>query len=173
MASYFSYLPNIYVAEGMGDDENFRYTLVKNIFRRVRVKDRIKDYVTLTEAYYISDFDTPATLAQDFYGSTQYDWVILIVNNIIDFYEQWPKTDTELMKYVSEKYDDANAVHHYETLEVKDIDGNVIIPAGIECNEDYRASTPDGGNFSSISSRVAVSNYEHEQFLNEKKRFIK
>ena len=108
MASYFSYLPNIYVAEGMGDDENFRYTLVKNIFRRVRVKDRIKDYITLTEAYYIGDFETPATLASDFFGSTQYDWVILIINNITDFYEQWPKSETELMKHVQDIYDNPN-----------------------------------------------------------------
>ena len=103
MASYFSYLPDIYIAEGMKDDENYRYRLVKNIFRRVRVKEKIKDYLTLTEAYYVEDFDTPATLATEFYGSPTLDWVILITNNIIDFYEDWPKNEAELLTYVKVK----------------------------------------------------------------------
>jgi|GEM_PF-4174117 len=33
--SYFSRFPNVYVAEGVTTDQNYRYRLVKNIFRRV------------------------------------------------------------------------------------------------------------------------------------------
>ena len=35
MAAYFSYFPNVYIGEGITDDENFKYRLVKNIFRIV------------------------------------------------------------------------------------------------------------------------------------------
>ena len=172
MASYFSYLPDIYVAEGMKDDENYRYRLVKNIFRRVRVKEKIKDYLTLTEAYYVEDFDTPATLATEFYGTPTLDWVILIVNNIIDFYDGWPKNEAELLTYVKSKYNNPDGLHHYETLEVLH-NGDVLVPEGIQVNESYRVTMPDGSTISSAASRVAVSNYEWESFLNEKKRFIK
>ena len=172
MASYFSYIPNIYVAEGNKDDEAYKYRLVKNLFRRVSVKSKILEYITLTEAYYIQPFDTPALLAQEFYGSTTYDWAILITNNMIDSYTQWPKMETDLLEYIKEKYNEPDAIHHYETLEVK-YEGEVIVPANIEVNESYRTTLPNGTQLSSLESRVAVTNYEHETYLNELKKFIK
>ena len=38
MAAYFTYFPNVYVGEGITDDEAYRYRLVKNIFRRVKLE---------------------------------------------------------------------------------------------------------------------------------------
>lgn len=172
MASYFSYIPNIYVAEGSKDDEAYKYRLVKNLFRRVSVKSKILEYITLTEAYYIQPFDTPALLAQEFYGSTTYDWAILITNNIVDSYTQWPKMETDLLAYIKEKYNEPDAIHHYETLEVK-YEDEIVVPANIEVNESYRATLPNGNQLSSLESRVAVTNYEHETYLNELKKFIK
>ena len=34
--SYFKYFPNVYVGEGVTDDEGYKYRLVKNIFRDAR-----------------------------------------------------------------------------------------------------------------------------------------
>lgn len=172
MASYFSYIPNIYVAEGSKDDEAYKYRLVKNLFRRVSVKSKILEYITLTEAYYIQPFDTPALLAQEFYGSTTYDWAILITNNIVDSYTQWPKQETDLLQYIKEKYNEPDDIHHYETLEVK-YEDEVIVPGNIEVNESYRATLPNGTQLSSLESRVAVTNYEHETYLNELKKYIR
>ena len=89
--SYFSFFPNVYVGEGISDNENYRYRLVKNIFRRVKVREDLDQYVTQFEAYSIREGDTPESLARVFLGDGHLDWVILMVNNITDFYEQWPK----------------------------------------------------------------------------------
>ena len=137
--SYFSYFPNVYVGEGISDSENYKYRLVKNIFRRVKVREDLDQYVTQFEAYELRVNDTPESLARNFLGDGHLDWVILMVNNITDFYEHWPKTDYDLQKYISSVYSDANGIHHYETNEV--LDGDVVVTKkGIEVLENYRTT---------------------------------
>ena len=41
-------------------------------------------------------------------------WVILLVNDIYDRYHQWPMNVNQFQSYITDKYDDVNAVHHYE-----------------------------------------------------------
>ena len=68
-----------------------------------------------------------------------------------------------------------NGVHHYETSEVKNSQGVVIVPAGITVNSTYSVSfydffidtQIDSGNIS-----VAITNYEYEENLNNNKRNI-
>lgn len=40
--------------------------------------------------YFIEDGETPDKISKDFYGSSQAFWYILLTNNIIDIYSQWP-----------------------------------------------------------------------------------
>lgn len=171
MASYFSYFPNIYVGEGVTSSEGFKYRLVKNIFRRVKARDDLSKYISSFESYSIKDGETPSGLAQKIYGDSHIDWVILITNNITDFYEGWPKSEDALRSYVADKYEDPDGLHHYETNEVL-LNDIVFIPAGNHVNESFRAVLPDGTTKTADESRYPVSNYEHEYYLNEKKRLI-
>ena len=43
--SYFSKFPDVYVAEGVTTDQAYRYRLVKNIFRRIRVREDLDKFV--------------------------------------------------------------------------------------------------------------------------------
>ncbi len=169
---YFSNFPNVYVGEGVGDEESFKYRLVKNIFRKVKVRSDLEKYVTSFEAYSIKDGETPSSIAGDTLGDYTLDWVILLVNDITDFYEQWPKLDDDLYKYCTNLYDDVDAIHHYETKEIL-FNDVVCMKKGIEVNKTWRTVTPDGVTKSETDSIYPVSNYEHEQYLNEQKRLIK
>ena len=171
MASYFSYFPNVYIGEGITEDESFKYRLVKNIFRRVKARDDLEKYTTQFEAYSIRDGETPSSLAYKFYEDQFLDWVFLVVNNITDVYEQWPKTEDDLLSFINEKYDDPDTIHHYETNEVL-YNGIVLVKEGITVNSTFRATMPDGSILSEQASIYPVSNYEYETFLNEKKRLI-
>ena len=172
MAGYFSYFPKVYVGEGISDDENFKYRLVKNIFRRVKSREDLAQYSTLFEAYSIRDGETPESLARKFFAEGTLDWVILLINNVIDPYDDWPKRDNDLFEFILEKYGDTDAVHHYETQEARLSDGSVYMPEGVEVNVDYRTILPDGTTLSAEDSRIPITNYEHEQLENEKKRQI-
>ena len=89
--AFFSYLPNVYVGEGIKDDEDFKYRLVKNIFRRAKTRADLDQYVTLLEAYEVGEDESPANVALAFFNDPFLDWMILMVNNITDVYEQRPK----------------------------------------------------------------------------------
>lgn len=171
MAAYFSYFPNVYIGEGITDDEQFKYRLVKNIFRRLKVRDDLKQYVSLTELYTIPDGFRPSDVAQNFYTDPFLDWVVLLSNNITDIYEQWPIEQNLLYDRVSQKYDNPDAIHHWETQEVE-YEDMIYMEKGKIVNESFRVTMPDGIQKTKNESVYPVSNYEHEEFENEKKRFI-
>ena len=101
--AFFSYLPNVYVGEGIKDDEDFKYRLVKNIFRRAKTRADLDQYVTLLEAYEVGEDETPANIALAFFNDPFLDWMVLMVNNITDVYEEWPKDNYYLQEYVQNK----------------------------------------------------------------------
>ena len=119
MPAYFSYLPDIYVGTGANSDRQQEYTIVKNIFRRVKAREDLAKYTEFFEQVSIEDGERPDQIAEKFYGDAELDWVVLLTNNIIDVYTQWPKSRRELEYYTKEKYDVLDGIHHYETREIK------------------------------------------------------
>jgi len=170
MPAYFSYLPDIFVGNETAD-ERIDYKLVKNIFRRVQVDSALEKYSTEFEAYVIPEGTRPEMLAYDLFGETELDWVILLTNNMHDIYDDWPKESHVLAEYTEEKYGNWDGVHHWETREVKYND-SVFIKQGIEVNETFRVTLPNGITYSKDQSIYPVSNIEHETYLNEQKRLI-
>tara|TARA_B100001094_G_scaffold49530_1_gene45011 strand:- start:1732 stop:2637 length:906 start_codon:yes stop_codon:yes gene_type:complete len=176
--SYFSHLPNVYVGKGITDDDGFNHDLVKNIFRRVILREDIDKYVTQFELQTLQDGVRPEQVAEAVCGTAYMDWLILIVNNITDIYEQWPRRESDLQDYVNEKYDtDPDDLHHWETREViweqAGFEDITVVERGHEVNETFRAQLPDGTIKTKEESIYPVSNYEHETNLNDKKRFIR
>ena len=49
MPAYFSYLPDIYVGTGANSDRQQEYTIVKNIFRRVKAREDLAKYTEFFE----------------------------------------------------------------------------------------------------------------------------
>ena len=154
---YFSQLPDVYIGEGVSDTESFKYRLVKNIFRRVRMRPDMDDVATSFEVYALQEDDTPESLSYDLYDNGHYDWVILLANDIIDFYDQWPKAQRELISYVDEKYEDTEAIHHYETKLIRDSSGKLIQPAGLTVPSDHSISFVDNGVLREESSLTSFT----------------
>ena len=169
--SYFSKLPNVFIGEGVTDNELFKYRLSKNLCRKVKSRPDLSKYVTLFEAHSIKDNETPASIAYELFQDSHLDWTILLINDITDFYEQWPRDLNTLSDYVNEKYTNPDDVHHYETNEIlyNDI---VFIKEGVQVTLDYRCTLPDGTTKTAEESRYPITNYEHEYAVNEQKRQI-
>ena len=169
---FFHYLPDVYIGEGVKDDESFKYRLVKNIFRRVKVREDLEKHIASFETYQLQDDETPSSISHRLFGDVSYDWVILLCNNITDFYEDWPKKHSDLIEYCESKYQNPDFIHHYETKEVlwNDL---VFIKEGIQVNDSWRTVLPDGVTKTAAESRDPITNYEHEYYLNEMKRGIK
>jgi len=179
MATFFTRIPDVYIGVNNQalyyEEENITYVKVKNFFRTVRIREDYQSYATLFEPYYIQHDYRPDNVAQEVYGDASMDWIVLMTNNILDMYTQWPKNFEELNRYTKELYgeDEIVKTHHWETVEYIDGDGDIIIPGGIIIPEDFvmkdwkrRLALPP------TKYKKSISNYEHEDFLNEKKRFI-
>ena len=171
--SYFRELPNLeyqsFLSSRKGSDE---YLLVKNIFRRVKLRDDLQNVFTIFNKYQIQEGARPDTVAEELYGSSQYDWVVLIGAGIINVRNEWPLSDRDIYRYSEELYgNDLNDVHHYETTEVKDSNGRLILPAGKIVDSTFTIPDPNI-SIQTLNPVVGISNYEYEVRKNNKKRDI-
>ena len=96
---------------------------------------------------------------------------------IINVRDEWPLSNYQLYKYAENKYSVENLsdINYYETKEVKDSSGRLILPAGKDVNEDFTLNYSDNGSkvsVSGISVRRGVSNWEYETIKNNKKSSI-
>lgn len=81
--------------------------------------------------YYIKDEDTLELISYKFYGSTDYWWIIMITNNIIDYVNDMPMKGEIFIKYCCEKndieYDTINHSHMFYLNKIKFYEKNGII----------------------------------------------
>jgi len=194
--SYFRELPDIlYQSNLLHKTSSREYVRIKNLFRRVKLQDKISDKVGFFDKYTILDMQRPDIVAEIFYGSAELDWVVILTAGITNIKDQWPLSNYDLYRYVENKYGltEMNNVHHYETIEVRDSKGRLILPAGQIVDQNftiappYNASTeanyytgvrPQSDNIDyktvsgDINPVIGVSNYEYETIKNEEKREI-
>jgi hypothetical protein len=141
---YFSKFPYTYYSL----DDVASVQVIKNILMRVQISEEIKDNLSVYDEYDITDGETPEIIADRFYGNSQYHWIVLHMNDIIDPRFDWPLSTHNLIKYCESKYDNINSTHHYV-----DTNGYVV------------NSTATGA--------TSVTNFQYEEALNEEKRRIK
>ena len=171
---FFRELPNIEYLSVLSDrDSSLDYIKVKNLFRRVKVRDDLKKYFTIFDRVTVKDGARPDQIADIVYGNAELDWVVLITAGIINVNNEWPLSSYELYNYSLEKYGALlNATKHYETIEVRDQKNRLILPKGKIVDSDF--SLPDPSNpltdLTGNAIRIGISYYEYETRLNENKR---
>jgi len=176
MANFFDYLPDVYygveVSKNYLEESSMEYVLGKNFFRSARIRDDFEQYATLFKPYYIQPGMRPDMVSYEVYGDPELDWLLLIINDIFDAYTMWPKEPVELTNYVTEIYGEGNevATHHWETREVKDGD-EIIQRGGLTVMPNYTAVNYVTGE-AITTPAYEITNYEYEEDINEKKRFI-
>jgi len=175
---YFRELPDVENQSFLSDAISSQdYLKVKNLFRRNKLRDDLQNVFTLFNKYEIVEGARPDTVAEEFYGKADLDWVVLMTAGIINVRDEWPLSNYQLYKYAENKYGivGLNDINYYETKEVKDSSGRLILPAGKVVDEDFTLNYSDNGtkvSVSGISVRRGVSNWEYETIKNNKKSSI-
>ena len=175
---YFRELPDLlYQSPYSNRISSSTYVSAKNIFRRMKIRDDLKNIFTVFNKYEIEDGERPDTIARDLYGKSNLDWVVLITANITNVRNEWPLSSKELYDYTVSKYGltEINNVRHYETTEVKNNRGIVILPKGKNVGKNFKIPNPDligTGTETELNPVRGVSYYEHEVILNDNKRNI-
>ena len=127
---------------------------------------------TLFNKYEIVEGARPDTIAEELYGSAELDWVVIMTAGIVNIRDEWPLSNYHLYEYANNKYDDINAIHHYETTEVKDNNGRLILPKGKEVNSDFKIPNPDDYTAQKLNPVRGITNYEYEVRKNQEKSNI-
>ena len=173
---YFRELPNLlYQSFLPSKNSSLDYIEAKNLFRRTKLRDDLQNIFTLFDKYEIPDDYRPENVAEDFYGSDELDWVVLMNANIVNVRDEWPLSNRDIYDYALNKYgDELNETRFYETKEIKDSKGRLILPEGKVVDSDFVLSYYDGGNeeVKGVNVRTGISNYIYEVRLNDKKRSI-
>lgn len=143
---YFQNFPTIYYEFEINGVKELR--VVKDVTLNVRIRKAILENVTLYDEYDIQEGETPEIIAHKVYGSSLYHWVIMLCNQRFHYVDDFPMESRVLDEYIKDKYERPYDVHHY------------VNSKGFIVNQDVIGTRP-------------VTNYDHEQAVNETKRRIK
>ena len=170
---YFRELPNLRYPSFLTEKKSsLDYIEVKNVFRRIKLRDDLQSNFTIFNKYEIEEGMRPDTVAEELYGNPEFDWIVLTVAGILNVRNEWPLNNRDLYNYCLDKYDDSlNSVRFFETKEVKNADGKLILPKGKVVDSDFTIPNPDNVS-ANLNPVVGISNYEYETRLNDEKRNI-
>ena len=174
--AYFREIPDVAYQNFLSNSPSSQsYLRVKNLFRRNKLRDDLQNVFTVFDKYEIMENARPDTIAEELYGSSELDWVVLITAGIVNVRNEWPLSNKDLYYYALDKYGtDLNSVRYYETTEVKDSEDRLILPAGKVVDKTFTIPKPDTSNeeTATLNPVRSISNWEYETIKNNKKRSI-
>ena len=170
---YFRELPNLRYPSFLPEKtSSLDYVEVKNIFRRVKLRDDLQNSFTVFDKYEIPEGARPDIVAEELYGNAEFDWIVLTVAGILNVRNQWPLSNRDLYNYCLDKYGESlNSNRFFETTEVKDSNDRLILPKGKVVDSNFTIPKP-GEPTATINPVVGITNYEYETRLNDEKRNI-
>ena len=177
---YFSNLTDfLYVNRTVDGRSEGDFSVVKNFFKRAKLRDDIFQDLAFFTKYTVIGDDRPDTVATKIYDDPTLDWVVLLSNNIVSIQSEWPLGQATFNTYVTEKYGDEttlySGIHHYESREVKANDGTIIIPSGARVSVGQSVSFFDEDSSQQVirtDVAMPITNYAFEEKLNDEKRNI-
>tara|TARA_Y100001937_G_scaffold19746_1_gene27319 strand:+ start:1581 stop:2303 length:723 start_codon:yes stop_codon:yes gene_type:complete len=139
---YFRELPNILYQSPLPNKiSSADFIQIKNIFRGSKLFDYLKTNVSLFNKYIIEDGERPDIIAENLYGDSRLDYIVIIIAGITNIHHEWPIQDFQLYDFTLSKYgseEKMNAVHHYETNEIKDSNGRQILPPNLIVDDEFK-----------------------------------
>lgn len=157
--SYFSRFPMmVYDVKNNGN-----YKILPDILRRVKQRNAIASGQFIFDNYDVKNGEKPEDIAYKWFGDAQLHWVILMTNNVTDRFHQWPMSQPQFQKFLEDKYDNPDGIHHYEITK----SSGKTSSSGPNDYSHLVEVNSDTDNASSISNR------EYEERLQDKYRSIK
>jgi len=154
---------------------------IKNILTNIpSIYSEIKSKV-FTQTYLISPPMRPEELSYHLYKTPHFEWVLLLINNVIDPFWDWPQADEVISEMAQHKYSSLDEdffpgvdhIHHYyNPLDEEDIYWDIIeYPNATGYYYHIGDLTHSHPQF--IGDLVPVTNLEYELNLNDNRKLIK
>ena len=148
-----------------------QFLVTKNIWRRAEVLREYKSSLAMFDEYVVANGERPEDIALKLYKNPFYNWTLLVINDITNYHDQWPRSTQQLQEYASSKYENPQATKEYITYEVKK--GNdIIVPAGKVVPSTFQVTYYDGITTITANPVASRSYYQYEEQLNAEKERI-
>ena len=153
--------------------KNKNFELLTNITLRFKVRDIIKNRTAIYFDYVVKDSDRPDIIASKYYDDPTLDWIIFLVNDIVDPYYDWPLNDESFDSYMRTLYGSTaeakSTVFEYRKIinnQSVRFDGKII---------PKRTVVVDLNTYNSLAAtdREQISAYDYYFEQNAEKRKIK
>ena len=198
MAKYFDKILSIFY--DINNKQFTTYQVATNVFFRVAVIRNVLENISFYYDYLIKDEDTPEILAEKVYGDPEAHWLIMMTNQIVDAQYDWPLSDTEFGKYIISKYGSISnaktSIHHYEKVVMREDEpsgiltetrfiinhekftiNNMTVPYDtyntLAETQEVNTYNVNNKTVTEVIKRDAISCYDYEYDINERKRTIK
>ena len=148
-----------------------KFLVSKNIWRRAEILREYKSSLVMFDEYIVQNGEKPEDIALKFYENPFYNWTLLVINDIVNFHEQWPRSTKQLQEYCAAKYDNPSATKDYITTEVKK-GTNIIVPAGKIVPSTFQITYYDGSTTVTANPVASRSFYQFEESVNAEKERI-
>lgn len=169
MAFFFTPFPKV----NYDIKKNGKLETITNIMMRFKIVDKLKNERANYFDYTVQDGDRPDVVASKLYDRPELDWLILMINNIVDPFYDWPLSSFLLEQFIRDKYGSISTaqatVHEYRKI-LNDhsvlFDGTIVPKRTVVIDETtYNTlSEPD---------RESIDKYQYEIENNDNKRNIK
>ena len=177
---FFRYVPDFDYVSRLSKAQNISdYIRVKNLFKRTKISEEIFSDLTFFTKYQVIQDERPDNVAYKIYGDSNLDWIVLLSNNIINVQQEWPLEHTSYYNYLIGKYGSDAAlqnIHHYETREIKNSVGKVVVPEGLEVPSTFTITffDPGLGVQETVTTEIVteITNQVYEDKLNDDERNI-
>ena len=176
MSNYFKQLPDLLYLD-RENKEIRTYAKAKNLFRRIKLRSISTEQLANFQFYNVVGGERPDQVAFKFYDDPSLDWVILLTNNIINVQTEWPMDNKSFEKYLEDKYGDTlYDVVHYESKEIRNASGEIILQRGIKIPQNYSFTYFDIGSnqYETVNNiALSVTNYIKEVKIQNERRAIR
>ena len=148
-----------------------QFLVTKNIWRRAEILREYKASIAMFDEYVVANGERPEDIALKLYKNPFYNWTLLVINDITNYHDQWPRSTQQLQEYASSKYENPQATKDYITYEVKK--GNdIIVPAGKVVPSTFQVTYYNGQTTVTANPVASRSYYQYEEQLNTEKERI-
>ena len=178
MSNYFRNLPDFDYVSRLPNAKISDYIKVKNFFKRGFIREDIFQELSFFSKYQIKGDDRPDNVAWNFYQESGLDWLVLTCNNIVNIQTEWPLSQTDFDIFLLDKYETyekLNEIHHYETIEIKNTRGTVLLKEGLQVDSNFSMTYYDDITQKQVTPSkltTSVTNYVYEQKIEDEKRNI-
>lgn len=182
-SSYFSLVPNLKydqkpISYPFSESD---FVITKNFFKRFRINSDVFDQSQLYNRITIDDGARRLDLISEaLYGRPDYDWIIILTNNLVNPLFEYPLTELQLQKQVEKNYDDPyNTINHYEIIansKQEELFGRVLYDEGTHVdetfyNKNHKYLLDDNEEVASGRDLAfPVTQYQFEQQINDNRR---